>query len=290
MASHHNAKKLFYETRQYLLGLSVIALLLQLIPVLGLLVFFQLKAPEQSPKQVEILMTPQPEEEPLIANDNSFFDLQEEAPDPTPEEAIIPQETPEQEESSNTAWDSPVESLEHFALGDSFDKQDGTQNSPIIGDSAIAKRLKKFGGRSSKLDIRVTLLWNNKADLDLKVQNPVDETIFFGAKEDSYGGLLDIDKNVVHSPLTNKPIENVIWPLQRAAPGKYSVLVSCANFNSSKRIPFKIEIQNKQKIKHYKGVMTPDKMSGITVCTFNFQTTSIYDNDKEKIIVPMIKL
>jgi Ca-activated chloride channel family protein len=68
-------------------------------------------------------------------------------------------------------------------------------------------RLARAGAQSG--DIRVSLLWNNRNDLDLHVVTPRQEEIFYGHTRDAAGGFLDVDMNV--NGETVKPVENIFW-------------------------------------------------------------------------------
>jgi hypothetical protein len=79
--------------------------------------------------------------------------------------------------------------------------------------------------RAGSGDVRISLMWSNKNDLDLHVVDPHREEIFYGHRLAQSGGLLDIDMNA-SPPLRVPAVENIFWP-QRAAPlGQYQVYVN----------------------------------------------------------------
>jgi hypothetical protein len=74
-------------------------------------------------------------------------------------------------------------------------------------------------------DVRISLMWNNRNDLDLHVVEPRGEEIFYLHRESESGGLLDIDMNA-GPPFRNPAVENVYWPERAAPPGNYRVYVN----------------------------------------------------------------
>lgn len=82
-------------------------------------------------------------------------------------------------------------------------------------------RLAREGAKSG--DVQISLLWNNYNDLDLHVNCPSGERIYFGHRQSACGGELDVDMNV--SPTSIEPVENVVWPAGAAPDGQYAVFV-----------------------------------------------------------------
>jgi len=74
-------------------------------------------------------------------------------------------------------------------------------------------------------DVRVTLSWNDSADLDLAVTDPNGEAVNFDMPASSSGGQLDVDANSGCSEALTEPAENIIWPDSGMA-GLYTVEVS----------------------------------------------------------------
>lgn len=71
-------------------------------------------------------------------------------------------------------------------------------------------------GRSG--DLKVTLMWDFKADIDLHVKQPNGETIYFNNKEDSAtGGRLDVDNQIGG----DGSAENIYW--ENPPEGTYEV-------------------------------------------------------------------
>ena len=78
-------------------------------------------------------------------------------------------------------------------------------------------------------DIRITLRWNDSADLDLSVTDPTGETVDYNARSVSSGGALDVDANGNCGSVAASPAENIIWA-DVPPEGRYFVVVN--NFDS----------------------------------------------------------
>ncbi len=129
-------------------------------------------------------------------------------------------------------------------------------------DAEIRQRVKAAGGMYEGVDIRASLIWNNRNDLDLHVINTKNEHIYYGAKKASCGGWLDVDMNVRGE--TEKPVENVRWAKGTAPKGRYKVFVQNYSFKEADRAPtpFKVEIEIDGDVKHFSGVMSPKGETG----------------------------
>ena len=79
--------------------------------------------------------------------------------------------------------------------------------------------------RAGSGDLRISLMWSNKNDIDLHVEDPNGEEINYNHRQSSSGGALDIDMNA-NPPLRSPAVENVFWPRQGAPPGTYRVYVN----------------------------------------------------------------
>ena len=93
---------------------------------------------------------------------------------------------------------------------------------------AVTLRVKNAGGNVDG-DVRVSLSWDNKDDLDLAVYKDNNEydCIYYGRRRE-LGGELDVDANA-HS-IVDEPVENIFWKsINNLANGKYTVKVN--NFN-----------------------------------------------------------
>ncbi len=72
-------------------------------------------------------------------------------------------------------------------------------------------------------DVQVNVNWDSPADVDLYVQDPGGEVIYWSAKTSSSGGVLDLDSNLACRPGTSN--ENIYWPEGGAPAGEYVVAV-----------------------------------------------------------------
>lgn len=151
-------------------------------------------------------------------------------------------------------------------------------------DAEIAQRVRNAGGLYDEVDVRISLLWNTRDDLDLHVITPSGEEIFYGHRRSICGGELDVDRNVRGE--TTEPIENIRWRKGDAPAGEYRVYVQNFRFHEKNRfpIPFKIEVDNGGKVHHYEATISPKLESGvdsnIAVCRFMFDPVSQINSDR----------
>ena len=95
-------------------------------------------------------------------------------------------------------------------------------NENITGNNQeINKRLEREGAKTG--DVQISLIWNNRNDLDLHVLCPTGERISFDHKHSADGGELDVDMNVRGESL--QPVENIYWPPRSMRKGIYKVFV-----------------------------------------------------------------
>ena len=74
-------------------------------------------------------------------------------------------------------------------------------------------------GQTGALAFR--LRWQGPQDLDLYVEEPGGEVIYFGHRTSATGGQLDVDANAGCSGPDPDPTENVFWPEGMAPSGTY---------------------------------------------------------------------
>jgi len=125
------------------------------------------------------------------------------------------------------------------------------------GFDEIEKRVTAAGGRTSDVDIRASLMWNDRDDLDLHCRTPEGVDIWWHNKFDNHGGALDVDQNVQGE--TTTPVENVRWPKGQAPPGQYVFWVENYAYHEPvvRPIPYRAEIDVQGHIQHIEGVMPP---------------------------------
>ena len=73
-------------------------------------------------------------------------------------------------------------------------------------------------------DIQISLSWDADSDVDLHVIDPSGEETYYGYREATSGGTLDLDSNAA-CVLDHKRNENITWPVGRALQGTYIVRV-----------------------------------------------------------------
>jgi hypothetical protein len=129
-------------------------------------------------------------------------------------------------------------------------------------DAEMKRRVEGAGGQYEGVDIRASLLWDNRNDLDLHVITPRGEHIYFGSKRSNCGGWLDVDMNVRGE--TTTPVENIRWARGAAPRGHYRIYVQNYRFHEPGRqpTPFKVEVEISGEIYHFTGVVSPRQETG----------------------------
>jgi hypothetical protein len=87
----------------------------------------------------------------------------------------------------------------------------------------ILGRVAAQGGKTGR--VSVSLAWDNINDLDLHVETGDGHVIYYGHKESPCGGVLDVDQNVSSAKLTDRPVENIVWPEGRQPRGPLKIYV-----------------------------------------------------------------
>lgn len=150
-------------------------------------------------------------------------------------------------------------------------------------DAEIRQRLEKAGGRFKDVEIRASLIWNDRNDLDLHCLTPAGDHIYYANKRDYSGGELDVDRNVRGED--PKPVENTRWAKGDAKQGHYKFWVELYAYHESTRssVPFKVEIEINGEIQTFEGVVPAGKVGQkIAVHEFDFAPLSIDSIDQEK--------
>jgi len=110
----------------------------------------------------------------------------------------------------------------HTALNEAY-KRGGLQ--PMGDDEWRAAdfetRLQEAGANSG--DLQVSLIWDNKNDMNLLVITPGGEILHPRNRESKDGGSIDIEMNNKGS--TKYPVENAFWPTGKTPKGAYYVYV-----------------------------------------------------------------
>lgn len=132
--------------------------------------------------------------------------------------------------------------------------QKGFEDRKADIDAEIQQRVEAAGGQYRNVDVRASLIWNNRNDLDLHVIAPSGEEIYYAHKQSACKGWLDVDMNVQGE--TTKPVENVRWSEGEAPSGKYTVFVQNYRFHESPGpTPYRAEVEVGGVIKRFNGII-----------------------------------
>lgn len=141
-------------------------------------------------------------------------------------------------------------------------------------DAEIKARVETAGGQYENVDIRASLIWNDRNDLDLHIITPSGEEIFYGRKKSSCSGELDVDMNVRGE--TDKPVENIRWKKGQAKPGHYKVFVQNFRFHEKSKQPikFRVEVEVSGEIQQFDEIISLNEERGnasnLTIYEFEF--------------------
>jgi len=134
-------------------------------------------------------------------------------------------------------------------------------------DQELAKRLAREGAKSGA--VAISLMWNNKSDLDLHVFAPSGEEISYRTKISGCGGELDVDMNA-GGACSMEPVENIYW--KGAAPlGKYKIVVNNYTTANDVKLPFafKVAVKINGDTEMIDGFVTQTK-DNVTVKEFTY--------------------
>ncbi len=76
--------------------------------------------------------------------------------------------------------------------------------------------------RAGNGDVQASVAWTGASDVDLHVFDPNGEHVYYGNRNGTTGGRLDIDSNAACN-VDNTNNENIFWPLNTAPAGQYRV-------------------------------------------------------------------
>tara|TARA_B110000014_G_scaffold263068_1_gene258708 strand:+ start:39 stop:878 length:840 start_codon:yes stop_codon:yes gene_type:complete len=149
---------------------------------------------------------------------------------------------------------------------DKLDIETGEEvSNPDLSD--FHDRLAREGAKSGQ--IQVSLIWDNKNDLDLSVVCPSGERISFDNKVSSCGGQLDIDMN--ESPTSEQPVENIFWAIGAAPKGEYKVIIEHFEQHAKEDLtPYRVLVDDGNGPKEYRGEITNDEPPRL-VCVFTVE-------------------
>lgn len=153
-------------------------------------------------------------------------------------------------------------------------------------DAEIRQRVIAAGGQVDDVDVRASLMWNNRNDLDLHVIAPSGERVWFQSKRSQCGGWLDVDMNVRGESL--KPVENIRWKKGEAPAGRYEVRLQNYAFHEKNHEPttYKLELEVNGAIQHFDGIVSPNletvALSEQVITTFDYDPAQRQQSDREK--------
>ena len=104
-------------------------------------------------------------------------------------------------------------------------------------------------------DVQVTLAWDADADVDLHVVAPGGEEIFYGHRQSSSGGELDLDSNA-GCRIDGVRNENITWPVGRAPRGSYIVRVDYWSNCTVQRTNYTVRVNNGGAVQLITGFFT----------------------------------
>lgn len=120
---------------------------------------------------------------------------------------------------------------------------------------AVKERVKQAGGNVTG-DLCCRLAWSNRDDLDFHMFEPTGHQIFFGHKQSTLGGSLDVDMNVRGE--TRSPVENIFYGTERTMrEGEYRLVVHCYTKREGVDVGFTVDIDWKGTVHrlHYPKAM-----------------------------------
>ena len=128
-------------------------------------------------------------------------------------------------------------------------------------------------------DVTITLMWDDRTDLDLHVFCPSGEEISYNNTHSACGGYLDVDMNVQGN--STEPVENVFFGDEErgieAPKGTYRVIVENFAYHGPTQghaVPFKVRVRKNGEAADYTGETAAGvtgRSSGVTVVTFDYQ-------------------
>jgi hypothetical protein len=138
--------------------------------------------------------------------------------------------------------------------------QDGASNKTgglsegLIGQ--INRRLSKYNAQTG--DIQISISWDDTNDIDLWVvfeSVGVKSIIGWENPRGINNGFLDIDMNVF--PVSNQPVENIVWPIGMAPNGRYTVYIQhYKKWDRKSVVPVYVRIQMGDEIIYRKSTAT----------------------------------
>lgn len=135
---------------------------------------------------------------------------------------------------------------------------------------SVKQRVKSKGGNVEG-DLRVSLSWFNTDDLDIHMEVPRGEKIFFGNKK-ACGLTLDVDENARQSSAIDNPVENISTTNRHSlTEGTYTVKVNNYHKRNSENAGFEIEVEYLGEVATFSSNTSPT--DGRNIDCFSFEYT-----------------
>ena len=144
--------------------------------------------------------------------------------------------------------------------------------------SVVRRTLSVNAEANASGQIQVSLNWNAPVDLDLHLETPEEEDIYYGNDVGSTGGTLDLDSNAGCTPLDRVDNENIAWP-EGTTPssGPYVVRVDYWSACSvTAPVPYVVTVNVRGSVRTFQGTFQPGDadrggaFDGREVHTFSF--------------------
>jgi hypothetical protein len=126
-------------------------------------------------------------------------------------------------------------------------------------------------------ELHAALIWNDIADLDLHVETPNKEHLFYGNTESACGGWLDVDMNRGGN-ISLEPIENIFWASAPSGHYKFYVHNFCNRTddktvftNPNRKVPFRVKLTKGGKSEWFSGEVGPYEK--VTCFEFDYEGT-----------------
>ncbi|WP_372423382.1 hypothetical protein [Salinarimonas chemoclinalis] len=121
------------------------------------------------------------------------------------------------------------------------EEQEPTPPAEPTIENEIRDRARREGGQEGALEI--TLAWDGRPDLDLRVECPGGGAIAFNART-CPGAVLDVDMNAGGSRTSDTPVEHVSWPQGEPPTGTFRIVVThfAPHGDTRAQVPFRVVV------------------------------------------------
>nr|ABB84839.1 uncharacterized protein [uncultured delta proteobacterium DeepAnt-32C6] len=144
----------------------------------------------------------------------------------------------------------------------------------VIGNVSPASEVSYSVTAVGSGDIQVSVAWDTPTDLDLHVVEPTGCELYYGNRNCSSGGELDLDSNPACS-IDGINVENTFWPTGQAPGGEYTVMVDFYSDCCSCGALYTVTLTYCGKTEVIQGQFAPNtddhgsQGDGVTVATFS---------------------